>query len=156
MNYYPTNLYSNYPYQNTYMPNMQQQTQQSVMPQSIPPTPAAAAQGLMGKIVDSMEVAKVTDIPFGGYGVFPKADMSEIYIKTWTNSGTTNLITYRPVEIEKNNSEEESVKTILNRINEIENKIDNILKQKETIVTPEEKKEEKTDTQRKELSANVF
>lgn len=34
-------------------------------------------------MVDSLDVAKATEVPIGGYGIFPKADLSEIYIKSW-------------------------------------------------------------------------
>lgn len=95
MNYYPTNFYSNYP-----------QTQQSLYGynQSQLPsyqTPPAQIQNvnnqIPGKIVDSQEVARVSDIPFGGYGIFPKADLSEVYIKMWNNNGTTSLVCFKPV-----------------------------------------------------------
>ena len=76
----------------------------------------------------NLETARVTDIPFGGYGVFPKADMSEVYIKTWTNNGTTNTITYKPIATEEQMEEEKNdLNVILNKIVEIENKIDSIL-----------------------------
>lgn len=95
MNYYPTNFYSNYPqtqqslygYNQAQIPNYQtSQTQMSVQNNQIP-----------GKIVDSQEVAKVSDIPFGGYGVFPKADLSEVFVKVWNNNGTTSLLCFKPI-----------------------------------------------------------
>lgn len=96
MNYYPTNFYSNYPqqtqqslygYNQAQVPNYQSnQTQMSVQNNQIP-----------GKIVDSQEVARVSDIPFGGYGVFPKADLSEVFVKVWNNNGTTSLLCFKPI-----------------------------------------------------------
>ena len=95
MNYYPTNFYSNYPqtqqslygYNQAQIPNYQtDQTQMSVQNNQIP-----------GKIVDSQEVARVSDIPFGGYGVFPKADLSEVFVKVWNNNGTTSLLCFKPM-----------------------------------------------------------
>ena len=95
MNYYPTNFYSNYPqtqqslygYNQAQIPNYQtNQTQMSVQNNQIP-----------GKIVDSQEVARVSDIPFGGYGVFPKADLSEVFVKVWNNNGTTSLLCFKPI-----------------------------------------------------------
>lgn len=95
MNYYPTNFYSNYPqtqqslygYNQAQMPNYQtNQTQMSIQNNQIP-----------GKIVDSQEVARVSDIPFGGYGVFPKADLSEVFVKVWNNNGTTSLLCFKPI-----------------------------------------------------------
>lgn len=95
MNYYPANFYSNYPqtqqslygYNQAQIPNYQtNQTQMSVQNNQIP-----------GKIVDSQEVARVSDIPFGGYGVFPKADLSEVFVKVWNNNGTTSLLCFKPI-----------------------------------------------------------
>lgn len=86
MSYYSNNFYPNYsnynnPYQNQ--------------------APAQQAMGLQGKIVDSAEMVKVTEVPFGGFAVFPKGDMSEIYVKSWNSNGTTQIHTYRPVPIEE-------------------------------------------------------
>lgn len=118
MNYYQPNLYGSYPY------NQYGQGQSAMMPQP----PQQIYSTLQGKIVDNLETARVTDIPFGGYGVFPKADMSEVYIKTWTNNGTTNTITYKPVVTEEQIEEDKNnLNVILNKIVEIENKIDSIL-----------------------------
>ena len=96
MNYYPTNFYSNYP-----------QTQQSLYGYNqaqIPSYQTAQNQltiqnnnQIPGKIVDSQEVARVSDIPFGGYGVFPKADLSEVFVKVWNNNGTTSLLCFKPM-----------------------------------------------------------
>lgn len=87
MNYYPNNYYLNYPYGNQY-----QQQQMPYQAQTQTPQP----QGLNGKIVDSQDVVRATEVPIGGYGIFPKADLSEIYIKSWNNNGTTSVITYKP------------------------------------------------------------
>lgn len=87
MNYYPNNYYLNYPYGNQY-----QQQQMPYQAQAQTPQP----QGLNGKIVDSKDVVRATEVPIGGYGIFPKADLSEIYIKSWNNNGTTSVITYKP------------------------------------------------------------
>ena len=77
MNYYPNNFYSNYSYNSNLA--------------------AVPANGLQGKVVDSEDVVRATEVPFGGYGVFPKADLSEIFIKNWNSNGTTQIISYRPV-----------------------------------------------------------
>ena len=59
--------------------------------------PATTTQGIPGKSVDSAEVAKVADIPFGGYGIFPRADLSEIYVKMWNANGTTSTLVFQPI-----------------------------------------------------------
>ena len=96
MNYYNPNYYQGiYPYNNynnQYMPQAQMQNaapQQQATPAPIP----VQNNFLNGKIVDSVDVVKATEVPIGGYGVFPKADLSEVYIKSCNNNGTTSLIT---------------------------------------------------------------
>lgn len=53
---------------------------------------------LGGKIVDSLEAVKATDIPIdGNMYYFPKADGSEVYSKRWLPNGTTQILTYKAV-----------------------------------------------------------
>lgn len=130
MNYYPNNFYSNYPYGNTYGQYSQQMQPQSPV-------------GLQGKIVDGEEMVKATEVPFGSYGIFPKADLSEVYIKTWNNNGTTQITSYRPIHIEQ--KEEVDVNALLlERMKEIESKLDNIVSAQQStskVVVPEKRKE---------------
>lgn len=118
--YYPS--YNNYPYTQGQMPSMQYPTYAT---QSYPQG-TAAPQILNGKIVDSEDVVKATEVPIGGYGIFPKADLSEIYVKSWNNNGTTSLITFQPI-VQKQASNTDSLSPVLNRLSELENKIDMIL-----------------------------
>jgi len=138
MNYYPNNFYPNYPYNGGYPQYSQPQTQPNI--------PTQQVTSLQGKIVDGEEVVKATEVPFGGYGVFPKADLSEVYIKTWNNNGTTQVTVFRPVAAES----AEKIDTnalILEKIKEIEMKLDNITEQRATKVVSEN---------RKELANNVY
>ena len=42
-------------------------------------------QGLSGKVVDAVEQITANDVPMdGSFAIFPKKDMSEIYLKSWT------------------------------------------------------------------------
>lgn len=103
MNYYPNNnFYQNYSYG-------------SQIAQQIPT--------LQGKIVDNAEMVKVTEVPFGGFGVFPKGDLSEIYIKSWNSNGTTQINTYRPVPAEEI-KEVDPHKELIEKIDELSKKID--------------------------------
>lgn len=109
-------------------------------------------QTLNGKIVDSKDIVKVTDVPIGSYGIFPKADLSEIYIKSWNNNGTTNIITFKP-DTSQPMAEQNPIDVILERINQLESKIDNVIKIPETIpqeVTPI------VEQPKKEVSANAY
>ena len=63
-----------------------------------------ALNQLNGKIVENKDIVSVTEIPVGGYGFFPKADLSEIYLKMWNSSGTTDTIYYCSVAEEREDS----------------------------------------------------
>lgn len=114
MNYYPNNYYQNYSYGN----NMYQ-------PQQSQPIVAT----LQGKIVDSVDMVRVNEVPFGGFGVFPKGDLSEIYVKSWNNNGTTQINTYRPVPIEDvKETKGVSVRDeLLEKINVLNEKLDALM-----------------------------
>lgn len=71
-------------YMNMFTPQMQQQIQQQ-FPSNLS----------TGKIVDSVEAVKVTDIPMDGNAYyFPKADGTEVYAKRWLASGKTEIIRF--------------------------------------------------------------
>lgn len=137
MNYYNPNpnYYMNYPYAYNYIG-------QNTVPSMSTPTPMSMNQnniqqqqqqtsmiGLNGKIVDGEDVVKATEVPIGGYGFFPKADLSEIYLKTWNNNGTTSIITFKP----DNKPAETLVQStttlddVINKIDALENKIANFV-----------------------------
>ena len=51
----------------------------------------------IGKMVDSMDIVKATDIPMdGNMYYFPKADGSEIFVKQWLPNGTTQILRFKP------------------------------------------------------------
>ena len=126
MNYYPNNFYQNYSYGNMYQPQQAQ--------------PAVAA--LQGKVVDSVDMVRVNEVPFGGFGVFPKGDLSEIYVKSWNNNGTTQINTYKPIPIEETKEAKEisSRDELLEKINALNEKLDALMnstaKQAPAPVTP--------------------
>ena len=74
-------------YANYFTPPMQQAMQQMPM-QNV----------LSGKVIDSIDTVRVTDIPMDGIPhYFPKADGSEIYVKKWLPNGSTEVATYARV-----------------------------------------------------------
>ena len=112
MNYYPNNnYYQNYSYQN-----------QTMQPQPLVPS-------LQGKVVDSVEMVRVNEVPFGSFGVFPKGDLSEVYIKSWNSNGTTQINTYRPVQVEETKEAKEisSRDELLEKINALNEKLDALM-----------------------------
>lgn len=113
MNYYPNNFYQNYSYGSMYQPQQAQ--------------PAVAA--LQGKVVDSVDMVRVNEVPFGGFGVFPKGDLSEIYVKSWNNNGTTQINTYKPIPVEETKEAKEisSRDELLEKINALNEKLDALM-----------------------------
>lgn len=133
MNYYPTNFYSSYPYNQYQYPAIPSIPQ---MPQ-IQPQTQSIQTGLQGKIVDGEDIVKATDVPVGGYGIFPKADFSEIYIKTWNNNGTTSILTFKPiVKEEKPKEEEKTSNLLLDKMMTLEEKLDAVLAPKTEATAP--------------------
>lgn len=105
---YPNpNYYAQYtqpqPQYNPYLQRMEnlQQFQQSIQQpqlQSNPNlTPGLNMLASLGKVVESMDIVKVTDIPMdGNVYYFPKADGTEIYSKQFMTNGQTRILTFKP------------------------------------------------------------
>ena len=93
-----------------------------------------------GKIVDSVEMVKVTDIPIDGNNYyFPKADGTEVYSKRWLANGSTEINTYVKVNAQQ---EEENKRRIEDDIFEKLNLIDDrIAKLEKGLIKPASKKE---------------
>lgn len=128
MNPYMNNY--NYGYQqpqfNPYMQRMEnlQQFQQALQPQlqnNPNLTPGLNMLASIGKVVESMDIVKVTDIPMdGNIYYFPKADGTEIYSKQFMPNGQTRILTFKPI-LEDNpsilsNEEEKSLYEVLNSV----------------------------------------
>ena len=97
------------PMQNPYMDRMAQlQQYQQSLQQPMPQTsiPGASQQmNVIGKIVDSIDVVKATDVPMdGSIYYFPKADGTEIFGKQWLQNGTTRILTFKPVFEDNHNN----------------------------------------------------
>ena len=90
--------------QNPYMQRMDylQQFQQAIQQ----PVPSNNQFVPMGKIVESVDMVKATDIPMdGNMYYFPKADGTEIYAKQFGIDGKTRILTFKPfLDDEPNNS----------------------------------------------------
>ena len=145
--FYPQ-MNNNYqtPTQNPYMERMAQlqQYQQSLQQPIVPTqTPVSNQMSALGKMVDSIDVVKATDIPMDGNTYyFPKADGTEVYCKQWLQNGTTRILTFKPVfEDNTNNlsSDTEKLKfegfeSVLTDISE---NVDSILEKINEITTPQ-------------------
>ena len=144
--------------QNPYMDRMAQlQQYQQSLQQPLPPTQMSGANQMsaLGKIVDSIDVVKATDIPMDGNAYyFPKADGTEVYCKQWLQNGTTRILTFKPVfEDNPNNvsSDTEKLKisisddvteVLMKRFDELEKRIDDLMTKKTVARAKKESEEE--------------
>ena len=79
--------------------------------------------GLSGKVVESIDVVKATDIPMdGNMYYFPKADGTEVYSKRWLPNGKTEVVTYKTAE-EVAVQEETSNNEVLEKLNSIDERL---------------------------------
>ena len=144
------NYFMNYqqPQYNPYLQRMEnlQQFQQTInQPMQNNPnlSPGLNMLASLGKVVESMDMVKVADIPMdGNMYYFPKADGSEIYSKQFMPNGQTRILTFKPLlEDESNTLSNDNMKInsvalsevlegIQNDIKTLSDKIDEIYKPK--------------------------
>jgi hypothetical protein len=92
-NYFNQQRFTPVPIQNQPMP-----TQSYISPITQPTTPI----GLLGKVVESIDVVKATDIPLdGSISYFPLTDGSAIVSKQLQNDGTSKIVVYKPAKEDK-------------------------------------------------------
>ena len=129
-----TNYSGNYNYQpmqqfNPYLQRMEnlQQFQQTLNPM---PMQMQNQFPALGKIVESVDIVKVTDIPMdGNMYYFPKADGTEIYGKQFGMDGKTRILTFKPLlEDNPNNSPSEQEKINFGAFSEVLGAIQNDIK----------------------------
>ena len=163
MQTYPTfypQMNNNYqvPMQNPYMDRMtqlqnyQQSLQQPMLPTQMSGTNQMSA---LGKMVDSIDVVKATDIPMDGNAYyFPKADGTEVYCKQWLQNGTTRILTFKPVFDDNTNNlssnterlkisiSDEFTEAFMKRFDELEKRIDDLMPKKTVARAKKESEEE--------------
>lgn len=100
----------NNPYQNNYgqpmqmqnpyldrmnqLQSFQQNLQQPQIPQNQP-------QGIIGRVVNDFSEITANDVPMNGNAAFfPKADGSELQVRSWSANGTIQTVVYRPIQPE--------------------------------------------------------
>ena len=132
---------------------LQQFQQQLQMPQQMYPQQIPQQTFTIGgKIVDSVEVVKATDVPMNGQMFyFPKADGSEIYGKYWRNDGRTEIVTYKPYIVPNDElaNNDNKVATIVNAelVETFNARFDELASMIEKISKPTVKKKEVTDNE---------
>lgn len=95
-------MYEPYNYNNIYNPygnpylnyNQQPQLQTSMLRQN----QYKPQNSLQGKVVDSLDVVKATDIPYdGSISYFPLTDGTAIITKQLQQDGTSKVVIYKPI-----------------------------------------------------------
>lgn len=140
--YYPMNNGFNQQVQpNPYLQRMEnlQQFQQSLQPPIQPPIQNQFPA--LGKIVESIDIVKATDIPMdGNMYYFPTADGSAVYGKRWMNNGQTQILAFKPILEEETiksstndletlyGANKEVLEGILDNLNTLNEKVDKISK----------------------------
>ena len=122
-NYYP--MYQNSygqqmqnPYMQQRMDNLQQ-FQQAIQQPVVPTQMSGTSQFTpLGKIVESVDMVKATDIPMdGNMYYFPQADGQAIYGKKFLPNGQTQILAFKPIENnEMDNSPTETEKLKLDML----------------------------------------
>ncbi|MGN0345927.1 MAG: hypothetical protein ACI4DU_01445 [Lachnospiraceae bacterium] len=149
-NFYPK-MNNNYqmPMQNPYTDRMTQlQQYQQNLQQTISPTQMSVTNqqmNVIGKIVDSIDVVKATDVPMdGSMYYFPKADGTEIFGKQWLPNGQTRILTFKPCLDDKPNDlstkeekpkfglSDEATEVFMKRFDDIEKRLDEFIGKKST------------------------
>ena len=150
------NMYAqpNNPYADrmNFLQNYQQSLQQPIVP-----TQMSGANQLnpFGKLVESMDIVKVTDIPMdGNMYYFPQADGQAIYGKKFLPNGQTHILTFKPVlEDNPNNVSSDTEKfkisisdevtdAFMKRFDELEKRIDDLMPKKTVARAKKESEEE--------------
>lgn len=132
-----------------YQQNLQHPIQQQAM------SGPGQQMNVIGKIVDSIDSVKATDVPMdGSMYYFPKADGTEIFGKQWLSNGQTRILTFKPVfEDNTNNlsSDTEKLKisisddvteAFMKRFDELEKRIDDLMPKKTVARAKKESDEE--------------
>ena len=147
------------PQTNPYMQRMEQlqQYQQNLQQPLAPAQMSGTSQqmGVIGKIVDSIDAVKATDVPMdGNMYYFPKADGTEIFSKQWLANGQTRILSFKPVfEDNPNNLSSETEKfkiglsdevteVFMKRFDELEKRIDDLMPKKIVSRAKKESEEE--------------
>ena len=137
------------PIQNPYMDRMNflQNYQHSLQqPAMLTPNSGISMTNQMstiGKVVDSIDIVKATDIPMDGNSYyFPKADGTEVYCKQWLQNGTTRILTFKPVlDADDNNvlnaDEKLKFEGFESVLTDISENVDSILEKINEITTPQ-------------------
>lgn len=123
--------------------NQLQQYQQSLQgTQMSLPNQQAQPQGIIGRVVNDFNEITANDVPMNGNAAFfPKADGSELQVRSWAANGTIQTVVYKPI-LEQNQADGTNIpqndftalndginafrEEILSRLDNIEKSVGNI------------------------------
>lgn len=109
-------------------PQPQVQAQPQPYVQQVPQMQPSIS-GLSGKVVDSYDVVKATDIPMDNNTYyFPKADKTEVYSKRWLSNGTTETLVYKLSDTPQAQSSASVVPDWSEKINSMDERINKLEK----------------------------
>ena len=99
-------MYNNYGYNPYFQPqrfqNIEQPGQQPIITTYQQPIQMTKPSGLLGEIVESIDVVKSLKIPLdGSISYFPLTDGSAIVSKQLQNDGTSKIVVYKPTQEDK-------------------------------------------------------
>ena len=158
-NYFQPQMNNGQMMPNPYMDRMAQlQQYQQNLQQPVVPTQMSGANqqmNVIGKIVDSIDVVKATDVPMdGNMYYFPKADGTEIFGKQWLSSGQTRILAFKPVFDDDTNNvsnaeekikiglSDEATEVFMKRFDELEKRLDDFMAKSTTKTTTSRAKKE--------------
>lgn len=120
---------------NTYYSTPQYQSQ-PIMPNYYQPQIQPQYSSITGKLVESEDMAKLQEIPIGGYGVYPLSDMSKVIIKAYDKDGNIQYHNFEIVknsEIVKPDPYEDKFNGIFERLEKLDKKFDDYKPKKKLV-----------------------
>ena len=112
-----------------YDPNMYYQNRMNFLQNQIPQNNQQNFNMLGGKVVDSVEVVKATDIPMDGNSYyFPNADGSEVYSKRWLQNGKTEIVVYTKQNPITESKEVKETNVLMEKLNGFDERFDKLEK----------------------------
>ena len=112
-----------------YDPNMYYQNRMNFLQNQLPQNNQQNFNMLGGKVVDSVEVVKATDIPMdGSLYYFPNADGSEVYSKRWLPNGKTEIVVYTKQNPITESKEVKETNELMEKLNGFDERFDKLEK----------------------------
>lgn len=112
-----------------YDPNMYYQNRMNFLQNQLPQNNQQNFNMLGGKVVDSVEVVKATDIPMDGNSYyFPNADGSEVYSKRWLQNGKTEIVVYTKQNPITESKEVKETNELMEKLNGFDERFDKLEK----------------------------